>query len=91
MIVTLGAQHALFLLSNLLIRKTTKVGIEDPGYPDARNIFATMTDKPHALATDATGFVISESVTDCDYLYVTVGHQCAVRKASVTARRRQAT
>ncbi len=34
-IVTLGAQNALYMLSTLLMAKGTKVAMEDPGYPDA--------------------------------------------------------
>lgn len=37
--VTVGAQHALYLLADLLVRPGNKVGMEEPGYPDARNIF----------------------------------------------------
>jgi len=38
-IVTIGAQQALYLLARLLMNKDSRVGVEDPGYPDARNIF----------------------------------------------------
>ena len=38
-IVTLGAQNALYMLANLLMTKGSKVAMEDPGYPDARSIF----------------------------------------------------
>ena len=38
-IVTLGAQNALYMLATLLMTKGTKVAMEDPGYPDARSIF----------------------------------------------------
>jgi GntR family transcriptional regulator/MocR family aminotransferase len=38
-IVTIGAQQALYLLAQLLLGKNTTIGVEDPGYPDARNIF----------------------------------------------------
>ena len=35
-IVTLGAQNALYMLATLLMTKGSKVAMEDPGYPDAR-------------------------------------------------------
>ncbi|TIN67000.1 MAG: aminotransferase class I/II-fold pyridoxal phosphate-dependent enzyme, partial [Mesorhizobium sp.] len=38
-IVTLGAQNALYMLATLLMSKGSKVAMEDPGYPDARSIF----------------------------------------------------
>ena len=42
-VITVGAQHALYLLADLLVNEDTVVGMEDPGYPDARNIFASHT------------------------------------------------
>lgn len=39
-LLTVGSQHALYMLAALLLKKEQQsVGIEDPGYPDARNIF----------------------------------------------------
>ena len=35
-LVTLGAQNSLFLLTSLLVDRGTTVAMEDPGYPDAR-------------------------------------------------------
>ena len=37
--ITIGAQQALFLLAELLVGSGTTVAMENPGYPDARNIF----------------------------------------------------
>jgi GntR family transcriptional regulator / MocR family aminotransferase len=74
-IVTIGAQHALYMLADLLVRPTTTVGLEDPGYPDARNIFATRTDKLVALPVDGQGLKTGDHLNACDYLYVTPSHQ----------------
>lgn len=74
-IVTIGAQHALYMLADLLVRSPTTVGLEDPGYPDARNIFATRTDKLVALPVDGHGLQIGDHLNACDYLYVTPSHQ----------------
>ena len=49
-LVTVGAQHALFLLATLLVDAGTTVGIENPGYPDARNIFAAAHAEHRAAA-----------------------------------------
>ena len=39
-LVTVGAQHALYLVASLLFDQGTVFGIEDPGYTDARkNLF----------------------------------------------------
>ena len=75
-IVTIGAQQALYLLARLLLSKETRIGVEDPGYPDARNIFATMTDHVEPFPVDEEGLILSDDLNPCDYLYVTPGHQC---------------
>ncbi len=73
-LITVGAQHALYLLASLLIGPDTVVGIENPGYPDARNIFSTTSRKLLALAVDDEGVVSSSSLAHCDYVYVTPSH-----------------
>lgn len=74
-LVTVGAQHALYLLAELLIGADSVVGIEDPGYADARNIFALKTGKLRGLAVDGEGLVIDRRLEGCGYLYVTPSHQ----------------
>jgi GntR family transcriptional regulator/MocR family aminotransferase len=75
-IVTVGAQQALFMLAQLFLRKDTRIGIENPGYPDARNIFGMLSDRVMPLTVDAHGLVPSPAVSDCEYVYVTTAHQC---------------
>jgi GntR family transcriptional regulator/MocR family aminotransferase len=75
-LVTVGAQHALFLLATLLIGNATTVGVEDPGYPDARNIFASRTPSVVALPLDEDGLSLSGALDGCEYVYVTPSHQC---------------
>ena len=41
-LVTVGAQNALYLIASLLFDRETVFGIENPGYTDARNIAACM-------------------------------------------------
>ncbi|GGB58624.1 GntR family transcriptional regulator [Tistrella bauzanensis] len=54
-LITLGSQHGLYLLSRLLVRPADVVGIEDPGYPDARNIFALAEGSVRLLPVDDGG------------------------------------
>ncbi len=74
-LITLGAQHALYLLASLLVDERTSVGVEEPGYPDARNIFALRTPKVIGLAIDGDGLVANHRLNACDYLYTTPSHQ----------------
>ncbi len=75
-VITVGAQHALYLLADLLIHNHTVVGMEDPGYPDARNIFAHRTERLLALPVDQDGLCITPALKICDYIFVTPSHQC---------------
>ena len=86
-LVTSGAQQATFLLSQLLIGASTQVGIESPGYPDARNNFALRTKHLHALRVDGDGVVLGASLSRCDYVYVTPSHQCPTTVTMSLARR----
>ena len=74
-LVTLGAQNAIFLAAQLLLDNSKTVGIENPGYVDARNIFLTQTDKLNCLDVDQDGLVINEKLNDCDCVYITPSHQ----------------
>jgi len=73
-LVTLGAQNALYLLASLLVRRDSTVGLEEPGYPDVRNIMALKTDNLRPLAVDDQGLDPSGPLDGCDYVYATPSH-----------------
>ena len=74
-LVTLGAQNAIYIIASLLVGSQTKVGFEDPGYSDARNIFALKTERIMPIPVDDGGLVINNRLEGCDLLYVTPSHQ----------------
>lgn len=74
-LITVGAQHALYLLANLFCGKDTVVGIEDPGYVDARSIFRMATARLMGLLVDESGLIPDAKLDQCDYIYVTPSHQ----------------
>ena len=86
-IVTIGAQHALYLLADLLFDATTEVGIENPGYPDARNIFALRTARLRALPLDAQGLRLDDALRGCRYVYATPSHQAPTTVTMPVVRR----
>jgi GntR family transcriptional regulator/MocR family aminotransferase len=86
-LVTVGAQHALFLLATLLVDRETTVGVENPGYPDARNIFASRTPNLVPLALDDAGLALTPALDRCDYVYLTPSHQCPTNVTMPLARR----
>jgi GntR family transcriptional regulator / MocR family aminotransferase len=75
-LITAGAQMACYLLTKLLIDRETVVGIEEPGYPDARNTFALHSKKLRYLPVDGEGLMASRGLGGCAYAYVTPSHQC---------------
>jgi GntR family transcriptional regulator / MocR family aminotransferase len=88
-LITLGAQNALYLLANLLVKPTTAVGVEDPGYPDIRNIFNLMTNDVRPLPIDVEGLVPDEKISGCELLFVTPSHQFPTN-VTMSLTRRQA-
>ena len=75
-LVTTGAQQATFLLSTLLLGPSTVVGMENPGYPDARNNFLLRTRHVRSLRVDEQGLMLGASLAGCRYIFVTPSHQC---------------
>lgn len=88
-LVTAGAQMACYLLANVLIDHKTVVGIEDPGYPDARNNFLLRSDHVKALPIDTDGLIASRAMGECAYVYVTPSHQCPTTVTMPLARRQE--
>ncbi len=88
-LVTLGAQQALYLIASLLMSQDSTVGIEDPGYPDARNIFAIKTPRLTPLPVDQAGLVVDDGLNACDYIYVTPSHQSPTTVTLALQRRRE--
>lgn len=76
LIITVGAQHALYMVADLLMREGTRVAIEDPCYPDARNIFSCRTSQLVPLKVDEQGVPVDDRLRNFDYLYTTPSHQC---------------
>lgn len=88
-LITMGAQQALYILADLLINKDTRVGIENPGYADARNIFSLKSPEVVPLDVDSNGIVPCEAVNNCEFIYVTPSHQSPTTVTMPLARRNQ--
>ena len=85
-LVTVGAQHALYLLASLLLSGKT-IGMEEPGYPDARNIFELHAERIVPLAIDGQGLIVDSHLDACDYVYLTPSHQSPTTVTLSLARR----
>ncbi len=85
--VTLGAQNAIFLLAQLLLHRDSAVAVEDPGYPDARNIFALFSNDLRPTPVDGEGVCV-EALGAAGTVYVTPSHQFPTNVTMSMARRR---
>ncbi|MEJ5991823.1 PLP-dependent aminotransferase family protein [Ramlibacter sp. PS3R-8] len=88
-LLTAGSQMACYLLANVLLDRNTVVGVEDPGYPDARNNFKLRSDRVRALPVDSDGLIPSPGMSQCSYVYVTPSHQCPTTVTMSMPRRQQ--
>jgi GntR family transcriptional regulator/MocR family aminotransferase len=86
-LITMGAQNALYLLASLLFSPSTQIAMEDPGYPDARNIFGMKTDRMRPIPVDDLGLPVDARLDFCDYVYVTPSHQSPTTPTMPLARR----
>jgi len=86
--VTIGSQQALSLLIQLLVDRDTPAGVEDPSYPDTRNMLTLATDDLATLAIDRHGVVPDAAFAGRDVAFVTVGHQCPTTAVMPLERRR---
>ncbi len=87
-IVTLGAQHALYMLATLLMGKGTTVAMEDPGYPDARSIFQLAGAEVAPVPVDRHGLVVERLPAASQFVFATPSHHCPTVVPMSEARRR---
>jgi GntR family transcriptional regulator/MocR family aminotransferase len=88
-LITLGSQHGLYLLSQLLVRPDDTVGIEEPGYTDARNIFLLSRGQIRGVPVDRDGLRLGPWLDGLRYVVVTPAHQCPTM-VTMPNQRRQA-
>lgn len=87
-LVTLGAQNALYMLASLLVKPDSVVAVEDPGYPDMRNIFALQTRNVRAVPLDAEGIRV-DGLEGAELAFVTPSHQAPTNVTMSLERRKQ--
>jgi GntR family transcriptional regulator/MocR family aminotransferase len=73
-LVTVGAQQAMHLLAEALLDERQRVGLEEPGYPHARNTFGLRQPRCVPVAVDEEG-VLVDTLPPLDYLFVSPSHQ----------------
>ena len=87
-LVTMGAQNALYLIAQLLCTRGRRVAIEDPCYPDLRDTLIRLGADITLIPVDADGMAIDERLADVDLVFVTPSHQAPTTATMPMARRR---
>ncbi|MBP8148408.1 MAG: PLP-dependent aminotransferase family protein [Limnohabitans sp.] len=87
-LITVGAQHAYYMLGEALFDAHSNVGLEEPGHPHARNSFASRQPQWQPLAVDDQGLVV-ERLPPLDYVYVTPSHQSPTTRTLSLERRKR--
>ncbi|MGM0906925.1 MAG: PLP-dependent aminotransferase family protein [Pseudomonadota bacterium] len=87
--VTLGSQHGLYLLSRLLLNNQTLLTVEEPGYPGIRKLAQQAYSPVHLADVDEQGLVAEQVPEHSDLVYVTPSHQMPTAVTMPLARREQ--
>jgi len=87
-LITLGGQNTLYLLSRLLIDRTTAVALEEPGNPKMRQLLNMAGAKIINCPVDEHGMVINNRLNAAQVIYVTPSHQIPTAVTMPNQRRR---
>lgn len=88
-LVTLGSQHALYLIAKALVFPHTRVSLENPGYPDAAHIFSRAGAQLVPAAVDRGGVELTPAITQSRIVTLTPSHQFPTGATLTAPRRRQ--
>ena len=87
-LVTLGAQNALWLTAQILLTQRRVAAVENPGYPGLRDILSTTRCHVHPVPVDSGGLMLEHLPDQLDVLYTTVSHQSPTNVTMPMERRR---
>lgn len=87
-LITSGSQHGLDLLATTMISPGDAVGVEDPGYTDARHRFAVAGARLVPFPVDAKGLVPGSGLDGLRLLHVTPSHHSPTN-VTLSGERRQ--
>ncbi len=74
-LLTGGAQEALHLVTELLVERGTRVGVEEPGNVAMLQLLKRRGALLSHLSVDENGLIAGSDLDDCEILYVTPSHQ----------------
>jgi GntR family transcriptional regulator/MocR family aminotransferase len=87
-LITMGAQNALWICAQLLLTQRRVAAIENPGYPSLRQILSATRCHMTSVDIDADGLPPEDLPETLDVLFTTVSHQCPTNASMPLARRK---
>lgn len=87
-LVTMGAQNALWLTAQILLTQRRRAAVEDPCYPALRAILNQARCQLSEIPVDADGLPPEDLPTDTDVVFTTPSHQCPTSATMPIARRK---
>jgi GntR family transcriptional regulator/MocR family aminotransferase len=88
-LITMGTQNSLYLISQILAGKSTRVAVEEPGNSEMRRLFGGRDAVIQPQPVDDEGIVVDERLGNVDIVYTTPSHQIPTA-VSMSLERRQA-
>jgi GntR family transcriptional regulator/MocR family aminotransferase len=88
-LITVGSQQGLDLLARTLLGPHQRVGIENPGYLDARHIFLRTGAQVYGIDVDQDGLCLPGTLSGTALLYVTPSHHHPTNVTLSMERRRR--
>lgn len=87
-LVTMGAQNALWLTAQVLLTQRRLAAIEDPCYPALRSILLQARCQLATVPVDGNGMKIDALPRDADVVFTTPSHQCPTAATMPVPRRK---
>ncbi len=88
-LITMGAQNALWMCAQLLMTQRRVAAIENPGYPGLRQVLDQTRCRTISVDVDDQGIPPAALPDDVDVVFATVSHQCPTNATMPLARRQE--
>jgi GntR family transcriptional regulator/MocR family aminotransferase len=88
-LITVGTQQALHLISQLFLDNSVTVAVEEPGYPEVRDLMQYCGANLLYQPVDDNGMQVDERLDSCDIVYTTPSHQTPTSVTMSMVRRQE--
>lgn len=87
-LITMGTQNSLYLISQMLADSTTTFAVEEPGNFEVRNLLQMRGADVATQPVDEEGIVVDDNLKGANVVYVTPSHQIPTAVAMTSGRRK---